>query len=183
MKTQRYVALALAISMLGNVHANAQDKASPDNASDAVSDTVSEKLQGRWRIVSGVNQGRELTDAEVEGTYVTVLNNTIVTYDRHEQQRYRAIFRVDDSKTPIQLTMSTVVANASSEGLKTNLPPGESEALGILKFRNNEEWTICYGLPGAERPSKFESPKESKIMLFTLKKDLGDPVPEVTVPK
>lgn len=47
-------------------------------------------------------------------------------------------------------------------------PPTMS--FGILQFEEEDEFEICYALPGAERPKKFESPKGSKIMLFEVEK-------------
>lgn len=172
MLIQKLPLLAIAMVAIGCTWATADDKAS---------DTVIEKLQGRWQIVSGVNQGRMLSDAEVDGTFITVTTNTIITYDRDMQQRYRAVFRIDSSEDPIQITMTAVAADVPVKKPKLKKPHRDTIAPGILKFSGNESWTLCYALPGAERPEKFESPVGSKNMLFTVRKDQGDPVPNVSV--
>ncbi len=164
--------IALTFSTMGGTWAMAENEAN---------DTTIEKLQGRWQIVSGVNQGRELTESEVNGTYVTVTTNTIVTYDRDQQQRFRAVFRTDDTKSPIHITMTPVEVNASTDKLKSDDEPAQPVALGILKFLGEDQWMLCYGLPGADRPPKFESAKASNNMLFTLRKDEGDPVPDLSI--
>ncbi|TWT53800.1 hypothetical protein Pla22_14330 [Rubripirellula amarantea] len=144
-------------------------------ADDKPNDTVIEKLQGRWLVVSGVNQGRELSEAEVEGTYVTITTNTIVTYDRDQRQRFRAVFRTDEAKDPIHITMTSVADNASTDKLKTEPKPSQPVASGILKLDGDDEWTLCYGLPGADRPKAFESTASNRAMLFKLKKEEVDP--------
>ncbi len=173
MAIQNVSVFALLLTTLACASVTAEEK--PD-------DTVSEKLQGRWLVVSGVNQGRELSKQEVEGVYVTVAINSITTYDRNQQQRFRAVFRTDGSQDPIHITMTPLAKNASNVS-SAEFAPDEKEtapaAAGILKFLGNDKWMLCYGLPGAERPTTFESPKGSKNMLFTLERDQGDPVPSV----
>lgn len=144
-------------------------------AEDKPNDTIHEKLQGRWKVVSGVNQGRELTRAEVNGTSVTITANSIVTYDRDQQQRFAAVFRIDSEKMPQQITMTTVSVDASVAG-KSPVTEQESKpvALGILKFDDAAKWVLCYALPGSDRPQKFESADGSKVMLFTLEKMQDD---------
>ncbi len=149
------------------------------HAEDKTNNTAIDKLQGRWEIVSSVNQGRELSQAEVDGTYVTITTNTITTYDRDEQQRYQAVFRIDESKNPMHITMTTAQKKAPTSGLEASKPPASAVAAGILQFDGNNKWQLCYALPRADRPEKFESPKGSKIMLFSLEKKQGDPVPDV----
>ncbi|EMI19335.1 signal peptide protein [Rhodopirellula maiorica SM1] len=165
-------AIALGISSAGIAHAD-----------DQSSDTANERLQGRWQIVSGVNQGRELSKQELDGSTVSVTANLIVTYDRDQQQRFQAVFTVDDSQDPMHITMTSVPETARPSEVardKQDRSADQAEKMtssGILKFDGKNRWVLCYALPGAERPTEFKSPKGSKIMLFTLQKDQGDPVP------
>ncbi|SMP67072.1 uncharacterized domain TIGR03067 protein [Neorhodopirellula lusitana] len=151
-------------------HANAEDK--PDQSAQ-------DKLQGRWEIVGGVNQGRELAKADIVGTYVTITTNSIVTYDSNDNAAYAAVFTIDESQTPMQITMRSVAKNAPTQKVPADseVSTTDTSASGIVKIESDSKWVLCYALPGAERPKKFESPKGSKIMLFTLGKKLGDPVP------
>ena len=80
-------------------------------AEDKPNDTLQEKLQGRWEIVAGVNQGRELSPTEVSGTYVTIITNSMVTYDRDNQARYQAVFTIDEQEKPAQITLRAVAKN------------------------------------------------------------------------
>ncbi|QDV41787.1 hypothetical protein Enr13x_16300 [Stieleria neptunia] len=141
-------------------------------------ETLIEELQGRWEIVAGVNQGRPLTESEVEGTYVTISVNRIVTYDRDNQQRFRAVFRIDSSTDPVQITMTSVPKLARPSQIDPPPRPDKAVAEGIVRFENEHRWTLCYALDGADRPTKFKSPQGSKNMLLTLERKPGDPVPD-----
>jgi len=142
-------------------------------AESPAKDSTSLLLQGRWEIVAGVNQGRELTPTELAGTYVTVTTNSIVTFDVTDQQRYRAVFVLDDTKMPIEITMTSLSSDPTTEKKtikqKTDSPANDV-ATGILKFDGDEKWVLCYALPGADRPTEFKSAAGSKTMLFVLER-------------
>ncbi len=40
---------------------------------------------------------------------------------------------------------------------------------GIIEVKG-DEIKLCYAMPMEKRPTKFESPKDSKILYFTMKK-------------
>lgn len=123
-------------------------------------DTVLKKLQGVWEIEEGVNQGTELSEDDLEGTTMVVKDRTIVTFDKDKKETYRATFTLDVTKTPIQIDLTTEMKNVP-----------KSKAMGIVKFEEDDEFELAYALPGANRPKEFESPKDSKIMLFELEKE------------
>ncbi len=135
-----------------------------------------QKMQGRWEVVAGVNQGQKLSDAELDGTYVTVTTNRIVTYDRDEQQRYQAVVQVDDGQKPIHITMTPIVENAPTKKVGSQELPTAPASAGILRFLGEEKWVLCYALPGENRPTKFDSPAGSKILLFTLERQDSAPL-------
>ncbi len=145
-------------------------------------DTLTEKLQGRWEVVAGVNQGRPLSELELRGTYVTISINRIVTYDRDDQQRFRAVFRIDSSAKPVKINMTSVPELARPSQIDPPPKPDTAVAEGIIRFDNDHRWTLCYAVDGADRPKDFKSPKGSKNMLLTLERKLGDPVPDVSTP-
>ncbi|MCO8123207.1 TIGR03067 domain-containing protein [Stieleria sp. TO1_6] len=148
-------------------------------ADDQSKETITQKLQGRWEIISGVNQGRELTEAEVKGTYVTITNNAIATFDRDERQKFRAVFSLDEEKKPIQITMrSAPTEPTTDQDSQVDDQVANATALGIVKLKG-DQWVLCYALDQAKRPTEFKSTKQGKTMLFTLEKKKGDPVPDV----
>ncbi|MCA9134765.1 MAG: hypothetical protein KDA45_16470, partial [Planctomycetales bacterium] len=84
----------------------------PATQETAAQETAAQRLQGRWEVVRGVNQGKELTAAQLQDTYVTIATNTIVTYDRDQNERFKAVFTIDESKRPMEINMRTVLPNA-----------------------------------------------------------------------
>lgn len=127
---------------------------------DQTSDEIRGRLAGIWEVEEGINQGIELSEAELEGTTMKIDQKTIVTYDRDKNEKYRSTFTIDASTTPISIDMVTIV---------NGMPPVKS--FGILKFDDDDKMTLCYALPGGERPKDFESPKGSKVMLFECEKE------------
>ncbi|NND99212.1 MAG: TIGR03067 domain-containing protein [Pirellulaceae bacterium] len=136
---------------------------------------MTEKLQGRWEIVAGVSQGRELGKAELKGTYMTVTNNKMVTYDADEQQRYRAVFSIIDRSKPIEIMMTALPQNPLGDKTARPSDTPSQVASGILKFTGKDRLVLCYSLPGSDRPKKFASPKDSTIMLFKMQRQKSDP--------
>ncbi len=166
--------IAITLAVLSLTSASAQDQAR-ETASEKTAQeekTTQEKLEGRWEIVAGVNQGQKLSKADVTGTYVTFKTNTIVTYDRNDLARYRAVFTLDEEKNPTQINMRTVTEDAPTVAADASTEEASNElaAAGILRFDSEMKCTLCYTLPGSDRPSKFESRKGSKTMLFTLER-------------
>lgn len=140
-------------------------------AENPPSDTLSERLQGRWEITSGVNQGEKLSPLHLVGTVVTVSVNQITVFDRDQKEQYNAVFRLDESENPAHITMTTIRPTASKDKLKSaDRDSSDRTVAGILKFKDDDHWVLCYALPDEERPHKFESPAESNIMLFHLRR-------------
>lgn len=133
----------------------------PSPTPDAKTQKVLKQLMGRWEIEEGVNQGRELSEDDLEGTVVIVDKQYIRTIDRDQKERYKAIYKIDASKDPIQINMTSAMKG---------VPPAQS--LGILELEDDgEEWELCYALPGNPRPKDFESEEGSKVMLFEMEKE------------
>ncbi len=143
--------------------------------------SIEAQIQGRWEVVAGVNQGRELLPAEIAGTSVAITVNQIVTSDHEQNQRFRAVFVIDETKTPAQITMTSIPEDVVEKQLPTAKEPTNPVALGIVKIVSPNQWMLCYALPGAEPPTTFESTAGSKLMSFTMERNLSEPVLDKTV--
>lgn len=150
--TPKQIATTVALCVFSVSFAHADSSRSPQE--------LLKQLTGTWEIEDGVNQGVKLSEEELEGTTMVIQGKTIVTYDKDQNETYRALFTLDTSKKPIQIDMTTQMKR---------VPP--SKALGILKFDEDDEFQIAYALPGADRPAEFKSPEGSKIMLFKCEQD------------
>jgi uncharacterized protein (TIGR03067 family) len=112
-------------------------------------------ITGAWVIVSGVKFGDKL-DAKSLGGDVTVTADKITI--KAPDKTHVMSYKLDAGKTPVKIDM---------EGLEGDAKGFKSE--GIIEVKGNE-WRLAYAYPGEKRPEKFESPKDSKILMFTMKK-------------
>lgn len=151
----RFSFIAIALIIQGFFATSAALADQPQEAND-----VKKLLAGVWEIEEGVNQGEEIPEDEIEGTSMVINADTIITYDKDKKEKYRATFTIDTTKEPICIDMVTYMKGR---------PPMKS--VGILQFEDDDEFELCYALPGFDRPTKFESPKDSKIMLFECERE------------
>lgn len=119
---------------------------------------IQERLNGQWKIVAGVIQGKKLGQDHLSGSQVIIKDGIIVVLDPDENEMYKGKYKLDISTSPYQIDMTSDLPT---------LP--KTIALGIFEFRA-EGWRLCYGLPGAGRPEKFAAPEGSHVMLFSLGK-------------
>jgi uncharacterized protein (TIGR03067 family) len=114
-------------------------------------------LVGSWTCVSAMIDGKPLAEATAKELRLTLTTDRYKT-ERGEQVLFDSTYKVDASKTPTAIDM------IGTEGdLK-----GKS-ALGILKL-DDETLTMCYVMPGKERPTALESQPNSGATLAVWKR-------------
>jgi uncharacterized protein (TIGR03067 family) len=99
------------------------------------------KLEGTWKLVSGVNNGKELGDKTVKGARL------VIEGDRHTvkvgRNTYKGTHKLNMSKSPKTIDIS------DTEG-----PFKGKTVLGIYEL-DGDEFKICYAPPGKPRPKDF----------------------------
>jgi uncharacterized protein (TIGR03067 family) len=112
------------------------------------------KFQGSWRFVSVTTDGTPAAPAELKGS---VLTNDGTTFTFKEPQSSGAgTFRIDATKDPRQLDIT----------FGTGPDKGQT-VLGIYCFEGKRV-RVCLGPPGKSRPTKFEAPAGSGLVLEVL---------------
>ncbi len=114
------------------------------------------KLEGKWKITSGIKYGEKLGDKAIGGV-ITIEKGKITIKD--ETMTHVMTFKVDGSKSPVEIDMTGV------EG-----PAKDLKSEGLIELKG-DELKLVYSFPGEKRPTAFESKKESKVLFFTLKKE------------
>jgi uncharacterized protein (TIGR03067 family) len=112
------------------------------------------ELQGKWKITAGTKFGDKLEGKSLEGE-ITIDGDKITI--KSPDITHVMSFKIDAAKSPVAIDMTGL------EG-----PAKDAKAEGIIKVEKGEV-TLAYSFPGEKRPEKFESAKESKVFLFTLK--------------
>lgn len=116
------------------------------------------EIQGVWNCTSATIDGRPLAE-ETAKTLKLTLTADRYKSERGDQVLFDSTYSVDAKKNPKQINM------VGTEGeLK-----GKA-ALGIYKI-DGGTLTICYVMPGKERPSDFDSQPQSGVFLVTYKRE------------
>jgi uncharacterized protein (TIGR03067 family) len=114
-------------------------------------------LQGVWTCTSATIDGKPLAEEAAKNLKLTLTVDRYKT-ERGEQVLFDSTYKVDAAKNPPQMDM------IGTEGdLKGKV------ALGIYKLAG-DTLTICYVMPGKERPAAFESQPQSGVFLVVWKR-------------
>jgi uncharacterized protein (TIGR03067 family) len=118
---------------------------------------TTKQIAGSWTCSSAVIDGRPLADETARQLQLTL------TADRYKSQRgdqvlFDSSYTLDTRKNPAQIDM------IGTEGdLKGKIAPG------ILKL-DGDTLTMCYVMPGKERPTAFDSQPQSGAFLVVWKR-------------
>jgi uncharacterized protein (TIGR03067 family) len=115
------------------------------------------QIIGSWKCVSATIDGRPLAGDTVGQLRLTMTADRYKT-ERGDQVLFDSTYTIDPAKSPAQIDM------VGTEGeLKGKAAPG------IFKL-DGDVLTICYVMPGKERPKTFESEPQSGVFLVTWKR-------------
>jgi uncharacterized protein (TIGR03067 family) len=114
-------------------------------------------LWGTWGCVSAVVDGKPLGDETAKQLVLTLTAERYKT-ERAGQVLFDSTYSIDASKNPAQIDM------IGTEGDLKGKP-----ALGILKL-DGDSLTMCYTMPGKERPAAFESQPQTGVFLVVWKR-------------
>lgn len=141
----RFITSALVLTIATTAIAEEKEKAKFDPKS----------ITGTWTITSGVKFGTKVEGKALEGDMtITADKITIKSPDMTHVMTYK----LDADKTPITIDMEGT--EGAAKGFK---------AEGIIEL-SKDELKLAYAFPGEKRPAKFESGKDSKVLLFVMKK-------------
>lgn len=131
-----------------------------DNADDAVKKEVA-KLQGTWSATSLRWNGKDMpTDGKLAIQFVFKGDQATVKSSKAVEKEYAKItFKLDPSTDP------PVVDLVVSGGVQK-----DAKIEGIYRIKD-DELTICAKVFGMDRPTVFESPEGSSIVLMVLKRE------------
>ena len=74
-----------------------------------------EALVGRYTIVSGEKDGLKEPEERIKGTIVTFTKDSVTVADKEKKERYSATYKLDSTKTPSDIVMTSKVEGSSGE--------------------------------------------------------------------
>lgn len=115
-----------------------------------------EDLVGRYAIVSGERDGIKEPEERIRDTVVTFTKDKVVVVDKDKKERYSATYKLDSTKNPSTIIMTSQVEGAAGE-----------MARGLIK-KEGDTLHLIYALPTGEIPAGFKT--REKQLMFVLKK-------------
>lgn len=126
---------------------------------DQVGKNDLEELQGRWQLVSGAVDGKELPDEEVKNTQIITKGNTFEFPNASGVGTSpKGSFVINPDADPKQV-----------DSTATNDPDVGKVSLGIYEVEGDNQKT-CFSPPGGSRPAEFISTPGSGIILQVWKR-------------
>ena len=115
-------------------------------------------LAGEWIVESQTTNGRPLK-SKIERRYIFSADGkwTMTTTKAKITPKLTRAFTIDDKNKPAAIDMKLSGLAASTT------------YTGIVKIEG-DTMTLCYSRNGDERPTKFESPEGSTVVLIVLKR-------------
>ncbi len=149
------MALGLVMLAMAGTLAVAQD--STAQAASAGKSCTPEDLVGRYFIISGEKYGMAEPEDRVKGTVVTFSKDDVLVADKDKKELYSATYRLDSTKNPATIIMTSRVRGSSGE-----------EARGLIE-KDGDTVRLIYALPTGEIPRGFQT--REKQLMFVLKKE------------
>ena len=114
-------------------------------------------LLGSWTCVSAVIDGKPLAEGTAKELRLTMTTDRYKT-ERGDQVLFDSTYTLAASKTPAEIDMVGTEGDLKGKA-----------ALGILKL-DGDILTMCYVMPGIQRPTAFDSQPNSGIFLVVWKR-------------
>jgi uncharacterized protein (TIGR03067 family) len=119
------------------------------------SQTAGEQLVGKYTIVSGERFGQPEPPERIKDTTVFFTRDEIRVIDKDKKEVYVATYKLDATKKPWGITLTSTVAPVKGEVSK-----------GLIE-KDGDTLRLVYALPGAELPTGFKT--KERQLLFVMK--------------
>lgn len=126
------------------------------HAGDAKTDI--EKFQGKWTVVSLVEEGKAVPATELAGFEITIEKDIYTATEKGEVvAKYR--FKLDPTKKPATIDFTALIGKDKEK----------TTELGIYAF-DKDQLKMCVDETGKLRPNVFEGKGTEKCSVIVLKK-------------
>lgn len=129
------------------------------------------ELKGGYTIVKGERDGMPIPAERIKGAVIRFTTNETIGTDKDKKELYVAKYKLDTSKTPWKIMMTTVERKKADGQPKTDPKRDDAEqnsTTGLIK-KEGDTIVIIYALPGGKEPTDFKTKKGDKTQMFWLK--------------
>ncbi|WP_437230276.1 TIGR03067 domain-containing protein [Planctomicrobium sp. SH661] len=120
-----------------------------------------QQFLGTYQIISGEKDGAKLPEDRLQQVKAIIRKDSILTYDKGENEIYVASYSLTPDKDACHLSMKSI------------RPPkqGGVSASGLIKLEGDKVYLI-YALPDGEQPTEFKT--KEKQHMFIMRKTSDD---------
>jgi uncharacterized protein (TIGR03067 family) len=115
-------------------------------------------LDGTYKIVSGEKDGKPEPKDRIEGAVVVINGNKITGTDRDKKEFFACSFKIDTSKKPWAITM-------------TSAEPKKGEVSRGILAKEGDTVKLCYQVRDAAVPKTFSTTKDQHCFVLRKAKD------------
>jgi uncharacterized protein (TIGR03067 family) len=151
MKTAIMLALGLAIGVPSAFAQESKTTATPVAKTD---------LSGNFEIVSGEDNGKDVSEDKIKGSTVRVTSDTIVVVDKEDKEVYVTKYTLDSKTSPYKITMTETGGPRGRKGEK---------AVGIIE-KDGDTLKLAYAYEGGIVPTQFKTEAGAKQLYFKMKR-------------
>jgi uncharacterized protein (TIGR03067 family) len=131
------------------------------------------ELKGGYTIVKGERDGEPIPAERIKGAIIRFTDDETRGTDKDKKDLYIAKYKLDTSKTPWKIYMTTVEKKDRETGRTEkkagkDYSPEEASTTGLIK-KDGDTIQIIYALPGGKEPTSFKTKKGDKTQMFWLK--------------
>jgi uncharacterized protein (TIGR03067 family) len=116
------------------------------------------KLRGTWELAASVFNGKAAAEDYLKQRQIVITDDQLIAVVAGEK------------KTPLSFALDP---GHSPKHIDIKKPHSEESAHGIFELKG-DELRLCYGEPGAGRPTEFASKEGEKVYLLVLKRSKKD---------
>jgi uncharacterized protein (TIGR03067 family) len=118
------------------------------------------KLEGTWVMVYGEVEGKKIADEHVKKSKITWKGKTVSLFTPHQsRETIRGEVTLDPTKSPRQM-----------DWVRSTEPHKGKKMQGIYEFVEDDQYRICFALPGKPRPMTFATKAGSGHVLHVWKR-------------
>ena len=127
-------------------------------------------LKGGYTIVKGERDGQPIPLERIKGATIRFREDETVGTDKDKKEIYVAKYKLDTSKTPWKIMMTTVEKKKADGSQKEDpkMKDGENASTTGLIKKEGDTIVIIYALPGGKEPTEFKTKKGDKAQMFWL---------------